>query len=170
MSLALLVTWLKLVHVATITGWSAGLIALPFLYRQRRGLEGQPLYRLHAFTRFLYVALVSPTAFAAIASGTALILLQGTYENWFSAKLVGVSVLTGVHIFSGLMILRLFEPGGVYPLGRFILILTVTLSAIAAILVLVLGKPDIEWPTVLAGFFAPGALSELAGQIIGVTK
>ena len=44
------------------------------------------------------------------------------------------------------------------------------LSAIAAILVLVLGKPDIEWPTVLARFFAPGALSELAGQIIGVTK
>ena len=170
MSLALFITWLKFIHVATIAGWSAGLIALPFLYRQRRGLEGQKLHRLHAFTRFLYVALVSPTAFAAIASGTALILLQGTYENWFSAKLVGVSVMTGVHIFSGLMILRLFEPGGVYPLGRFVLVLTLTFSAIVAILVLVLGKPDIEWPAILAGLFAPGALSEMFEQFIGEAK
>ena len=167
MSLDLLVTWLKFIHVATIAGWSAGLVALPFLYRQRQGVEGQALHRLHAFTRFLYVALVSPTAFAAIASGTALILLQGTYENWFSAKLVGVSVMTGVHIFSGLMILRLFEPHGVYPLGRFVLVLTITVAAIFAILVLVLGKPDIKWPEVLAAFFAPGALSELFDQIIG---
>lgn len=170
MSLDLLVTWLKFIHVATITGWSAGLVALPFLYRQRGGLEGQSLHRLHAFTRFLYVALVSPTAFTAIASGTALILLQGTYENWFSAKLVGVSVLTGVHIFSGLLILRLFEPNGVYPLGRFILVLTLTLSTIAAILVLVLGKPEIEWPAMLAGLFAPGVLSELFDQFIGEAR
>ncbi|WP_297110718.1 CopD family protein [uncultured Devosia sp.] len=167
MSLALLVTWLKFIHVATIAGWSAGLIALPLLYRERRGLSGEALHKLHAFTRFFYVGLVSPAAFVAIASGTVLIFLQGTYENWFSAKLVGVSVMTGVHIFSGLMILRLFEPGGVYPLARFVIVLTLTFSAIAAILVLVLGKPDIAWPGILARFFAPGALSELFEQLIG---
>lgn len=166
----MIVLWLKFVHVATIAGWSAGLVALPVLYLQRAGLEGQRLHRLHAFTRFFYVALVSPVAFVAIGSGTALIFLQGTYENWFSAKLVGVSVMTGVHIFSGLMILRLFEPGKVYPPGRFFVVMTLTLGAIAAILTLVLGKPEMEWPAVLAAFFAPGALSELVDQIIGGTK
>ncbi len=166
----MIVTWLKFIHVATIALWSAGLIALPILYRQRRGLTGEALHKLHAFTRFLYVALVSPAAFVAIGTGTALILLQGTYENWFSAKLVGVSVMTGIHIFSGLMILRLFEPDRSYPLGRFVVVMTLTLLSIGAILALVLGKPDISWPPVLAAFFAPGALSAFVGQFIGGTK
>ncbi|MCP8884456.1 CopD family protein [Devosia sp. XJ19-1] len=166
----MIVLWLKFVHVAAIAGWSAGLVALPMLYLQRAGLEGEPLHRLHAFTRFLYVVMVSPVAFIAIGSGTALIFMQGTYENWFSAKLVGVSVMTGVHIFSGLMILRLFEPGKAYPLGRFVVVMALTLGAIAAILALVLGKPDMEWPAVLAALFAPGALSDLVDQFIGGTK
>lgn len=166
----MILTWLKFIHVATIALWSAGLIALPFLYLQRKGLAGEALHKLHAFTRFLYVALVSPAAFVAIGSGTALILMQGTYENWFSAKLLGVSVMTGVHIFSGLMILRLFEPGRVYPLGRFVLVLSVTVLAIGAILALVLGKPDLVWPEILVAFFAPGALSAMAGQVIGAMK
>src|SRR5690606_25139269 len=131
---AMMEAWLKLLHVATIALWSAGLIALPFLYWQRRGLEQQRLHRLHAFTRFFYVALLSPAAFVAVASGTALILLMGTYENWFSAKLVGVSALTGIHIFSGMVILRLFEPGQVYPGWRVALVVTLTLLVIGAIL------------------------------------
>lgn len=162
--------WLKLLHVATIALWSAGLIALPFLYWQRRGLEQQRLHRLHAFTRFFYVALLSPAAFVAVASGTALILLMGTYENWFSAKLVGVSALTGIHIFSGMVILRLFEPGQVYPGWRVALVVTLTLLVIGAILALVLGKPRLVWPEPLAAFFAPGALSDFAGAIIGGAK
>lgn len=170
MSWAVLIAWVKIVHVAGIAVWSAGLVALPLLYVQRRGLEGAPLHRLHAFTRMLYVALVSPAAFVAIGSGTALIVAMGTYENWFSAKLVGVSVMTGIHIFSGLLILRLFEPGQTYPGWRLALVLPLTILAIAAILVLVLGKPRIEWPQPLADLFAPGALSQLIGPFIGVGK
>src|SRR5690606_9523925 len=64
---------LKFVHILAITGWSAGLTCLPFLYVQRRRLSGDALHRLHNFTRFFYVALVSPTAFVAVGSGTALI-------------------------------------------------------------------------------------------------
>jgi len=162
----MIVTWIKFIHVATIALWSAGLIALPFLYLQRKGLEGDALHRLHAFARFLYVALLSPAAFVAIGSGTALIFLMGTYENWFSAKLLAVSVMTGVHIFSGLMILRLFEPGRHYPLWRFTIVMTLTLLAIGAILVLVLGKPRIEWPSLFADLFVPGRLGELAAPFI----
>jgi putative membrane protein len=165
-----IVTWLKFIHVAAIALWSAGLIGLPFLYYQRRRLEDEPLYRLHAFTRFFYVALVSPAAFVAIASGTALILLQGTYANWFSAKLVAVSVMTGIHIFSGLVILRLFEPDGSYPALRAVGVVTLTTAVVCVILALVLGKPELEWPEALLTFFAPGALSGFASQLIGGTK
>jgi putative membrane protein len=161
-----IVTWLKFIHVATIALWSAGLIALPFLYRQRRGLEGEALHRLHAFTRSFYVALISPAAFVAIGSGTALIFLMGTYENWFSAKLLAVSVMTGLHIFSGLMILRLFEAGRSYPAWRFVMVVSLTLAVVGSILFLVLGKPRLEWPDVLGELFTPGRLGELAAPFI----
>lgn len=166
----MIVTWLKFLHVASIALWSGGLIALPFLYWQRKGLEDDALHRLHAFTRFFYVSLISPAAFVAIGSGTALIFLMATYENWFSAKLVGVSVMTGIHIFSGLMILRLFEPGQSYPAWRVALVVPLTLLAIAAILTLVLSKPKLDWPEPLAELFAPGALSGYAAEIIGGSR
>jgi putative membrane protein len=162
-----IVTWLKFIHVASIALWSAGLIALPFLYYQRRGLVDDALHRLHAFARFFYVGIVSPAAFVAIGTGAALILLQGTYENWFSAKLVAVAAMTGIHIFSGLMILKLFEPGKVYPAVRLVLVVTLTLAVVSTILTLVLGKPELEWPAVLLAFFAPGALSGFVMQFIG---
>lgn len=158
---------LKFVHVATIALWAAGLIALPFLYRQRRGLEGDALHRLHAFTRFLYVSLVSPAAFVAVGSGTALIFVMGTYENWFSAKLVGVAAMTGIHIFSGLVILKLFEAGRSYPGWRLALVVPATLLVVGSILVLVLGKPRLRWPAALEAFFAPGSLAETVRAITG---
>ncbi|HEV7346249.1 MAG TPA: CopD family protein [Devosia sp.] len=166
MTVDMIVTALKFVHVAAISLWSGGLLALPFLYQQRRGLEGDALHRLHAFTRFFYINLVSAGAFAAIASGTALILLRETYANWFSAKLLAVSVMTGIHIFSGLLILRIFEKTGRYPSTRFLLTVPLTAISICAILALVLGKPRLEWPESWQQFFAPGKLSEMVGPII----
>lgn len=157
----MIVTWFKFIHVASIALWSAGLIALPFLYLQRKGLEGDALHRLHAFARFLYVNVVSPSAFVAIGSGTALIFLMGTYEAWFSAKLLAVSVMTGIHIFSGLMILKLFEPGRSYPLWRFGMVMPLTLLTVSTVLFLVLGKPRLEWPELLAELFVPGRLGDM---------
>jgi len=156
-----IVTWFKFIHVASIALWSAGLIALPFLYLQRKGLEDDALHRLHAFARFLYVNIVSASAFIAIGSGTVLIFLMGTYEAWFSAKLLAVSVMTGIHIFSGLMILKLFEPGRSYPFWRFSMVMPLTLLTISTILILVLGKPRLEWPEFFAELFVPGRLGEL---------
>lgn len=166
----MIVTWLKFAHVATIALWSAGLIALPFVYLQRKGLEDDALHKIHAFARFLYVNLVSPAAFVAIGSGTALIFLMGTYENWFSAKLLAVAVMTGIHIFSGLMILRVFEPGREYPFWRFIVVVTLTVLVVSTILTLVLGKPRLDWPDLLAELFVPGRLGEIAGPFIPWTR
>jgi putative membrane protein len=147
-----IITWFKLFHVASIALWSAGLFGLPFLYLQRKGLEDDALHRLHAFARFLYVGMVSPAAFVAVASGTVLIFLMGT--------------LTGIHIFSGLMILRLFEPGRNYPLWRFAIVVPLTLLAVSTILFLVLAKPRLEWPALIADLFVPGRLGEILGPFI----
>ncbi|MBK1796234.1 CopD family protein [Devosia sp. WQ 349] len=166
----LLLIWLKFAHVGSIALWSAGLICLPVLYAQRKALVDEPLHRLHNFTRLFYIALVSPAAFVAIGSGTALIILQGTYENWFSAKLFAVSIMTGIHIFTGLTILKLFEPHKSYPLWRMVLVITLTVIVILTILTLVLGKPRLEWPEFFITHFSPGKLREIASDLTGGWK
>ena len=62
-------TILKFIHLAAIAVWSGGLIVLPFLFWQRRGIEtGPELDQLHRLTRFVYVGMASPAAFIAIGS------------------------------------------------------------------------------------------------------
>ena len=156
---------LKFVHVIAIALWSAGLICLPFLYLQRRRLEGEALHRLHNFARFFYVGLVSPAAFVAVASGTALIFVQATFEPWFSVKLALVGAMVIIHVMSGLMILRLFEPDQSYPWPRFVVVTALTSCVIGAILVTVLGKPSWLAAGWMTTFFAPGALGVLLSDL-----
>lgn len=151
---------LKFLHAAAISLWSAGLLALPFIYRQRRGLSGDDLYRLHIFTRYFYVGFVSPAAFVGIGTGTALIFLRETVVAWFSLKLLLVVVMTGIHLFSGLLILRLFEPEGHYPQWRFVTVTALTLLVVSGILGLVLAKPVLGPIQPLEDFFAPGSLEQ----------
>ena len=152
---------LKLVHVLAIGLWAAGLLTLPFLYGQRRQLAGKALYRLHNFTRFFYVKIVSPAAFVAVVSGIVLIFVEATFVPWFSLKLLLVGMMVMIHVMSGLMILRLFEPGQTYSTRRVILVTTLTATVIAAILAVVLGKPQWFAAAWITAFFAPGALGEM---------
>lgn len=154
--------WVKLVHIATIALWSAGLICLPGLYVQRAHVPSRAsLHRLQAMVRFLYVAVVSPAAFMAVGSGVVLIFMRQPFEPWFSLKLVFVGVMVIVHLLTGLVIIRLFEEGNVYPVWRFIAVTAVTVLTVAAILVIVLAKPIL--PDMLPQAMSePGALKRIA--------
>lgn len=167
---AIVVAWVKLLHVGTIGLWAAGLLALPFLFRQRNGLVGDELHRLHGFTRMFYVVLLSPAAFVAIGSGTVLIFFMQTYDAWFILKLAAVAVLTGIHIFAGATILKLFEPKKRYRFWRGLAGTSLTLASVTAILVLVLGKPQVLLPELTQDFFAPGALSQHVGEFIDLGR
>lgn len=161
---------LKAVHVIAIAVWSVGLVCLPFLYLQRKRLGGAALHRLHNFTRFFYVALVSPSAFVAVGSGIILIFQQQTFEAWFSVKLGLVGCLVFIHVTSGALILRLFEPDQSYPAWRFVAVSAMTLCVVALILLTVLGKPHWTTPGAMAEFFAPGALGTALGDLIAWSK
>lgn len=157
---------LKFVHIFAIALWSVGLLCLPFLYLQRRKLVDTELYRLHNFTRFLYIRFVSPAAFIAIAFGIALIFMQETFEPWFSVKLALVGLLVIIHVMNGLMILRLFEPGQSYPFWRFMTVTVLTITVIASILVVVLGRPEWSAAGWIEELFVPGALGEMLPDFI----
>ncbi|MBB5423103.1 putative membrane protein [Paraburkholderia sp. JPY158] len=104
-------TLLKFIHLAAIAIWSGGLLVLPYLFWQRRGLAaGTELDRLHRITRLVFVELTSPAAFVAIASGTALIFLQATFVEWFTAKMVFVGIMAMLHVLAGLVLHDLFCP------------------------------------------------------------
>jgi len=154
--------WLKVVHIAAIAVWSAALVCLPGLYVRRTHLSGgEVLHRLQSLVRFLYVAVASPAAFVGIGTGTALIFLRATFEPWFSLKLALVGAMVVTHILTGLVIIRLFEEGTVYPVWRFVAVTALTLLVVMAILAVVLAKPDV--PEMLpAAMSEPGALGRIA--------
>lgn len=163
-----MITFLKFVHVATISIWAAGLICLPFLFAQRKDVgNDEALHRLHAMVRFLYVAMLSPTAFIAIGSGTALIFLQQTYEAWFGAKMALVGLMVLIHVLSGLLILKLFDESPKYSRLRYVVVTGGTLVVVTGILFLVSAKPDIDVEAMAPDWLAPGALSQIAVALTG---
>lgn len=158
-------TALKFIHLATIVLWSGGLLVLPFLFWQRRGIpDGPELDRLHRFTRFVFVAMASPAAVLAIGTGTALIFLQTTFLEWFSLKMVLVGLMVILHVTAALILAEVFHPAGRF--GRFgYVTLTVSLMVvITAIIWVVLAKPDWDANLFAADLFTPGGLGHLWGE------
>lgn len=153
--------WVKLVHLAAIAIWSAGIIGLPGLYVRRSGVGTKDdLHRLQSLVRHLYTFIVSPAAFIAVASGTALVFLREAWVPWFSVKLGLVGLMVGIHILTGLVIIRLFEHGRTYSLLRFASATTVSVTVVSLILIVVLAKPDI--PDLLPQVISePGGLNRL---------
>jgi uncharacterized membrane protein len=161
-------TFLKFVHLAAIALWSGGLIALPFLFWQRRTLEaGLELDRLHRVTRLVYVELASPAAFVAIGSGTALIFLQATFAEWFSLKMVLVGIMAMLHVVAGLILMQLFLPKGRFGRLSYLALISAYIVLIAAILWIVLAKPHIDSNQFAAHLFEPGGLGRWVHQSFG---
>jgi len=159
--------WLKIIHIAAVSIWMAGLVSLPGLYVQRRQAgEGEALFRLQRFVRFAYVVLMSPAAFVAVGSGTALIFAREIWSPWLSAKVALVAALVLVHTLSGLVIIRLFDEGGAYPVWRFLCATSITVLLILGVLLLVLAKPDFQFSGLLPDVVSePGALRRLVDAL-----
>ena len=162
--------WLKFLHITAIAIWSAGLIALPGLYMRRALVPNdQALHALQRLVRYLYVVIISPSAFIAIGSGTALIFVRETFESWFSLKLFFVGTMAFIHVLTGLVIIRLFNKGYIYPPWRFFATTATTVLAVALILFFVLAKPDV--PNLLPDVLSePGGLSRLLGDLTQYLK
>ena len=157
---------LKFTHLAAIAIWSAGLLALPVLFWQRRALDlGDEMDRLHRMTRFVYVEIASPAAFVAIASGTALIFLQATFLEWFSAKMVLVAAMAMLHVVAGLVLARLFLPDGRFGPVSYVALSGAYIVLITAITWIVLAKPHIDSNQFATDLFRPGALGQFFGDI-----
>ena len=158
-----MIAWLKLIHIGAIAIWMAGLIGLPGLYVQRTHVtDDDQLFRLQRMVRFAFLRLVSPAAFVAVATGIGLIFARAAFEPWLSAKLALVGALVLAHTLVGLVMIRLFNKGEIYPVWRVIMATTVTATLISGVLFLVLAKPRLDVAHLVpAAMSEPGALREI---------
>jgi protoporphyrinogen IX oxidase len=165
------ITFFKFAHLAAIAIWSGGLIVLPYLFWQRRGLAAGPdLDRLHRITRLVYVELTSPAAFVSIGSGTVLIFLQATFAEWFSLKMLLVTLMAMLHVVAGLVLVQLFLPAGRFGRTAYLALTVAYVVLITAIIWCVLAKPQIDSNQFAKALFESGGLSRWVHQLLGDTR
>jgi protoporphyrinogen IX oxidase len=164
----MLIAWTKIIHIAALMVWCAGLLMLPSLYVRRNTLRGTDLHDLQRLTRLLFIKITSPAAFVAIIAGTLLIFLRDVFTLWMVLKLVAVGMLALLHVRDGYILLHLFESGGRYARWRQVVATIATLIAIGAILLLVLAKPHIDAASLQTPMFRPGALQSLLETMIPI--
>lgn len=155
--------YVKALHISALVVWAAGLLYLPSLLIAHRGVDSRPEFiRLRNATRFNYNALVSPAAFLAVGSGTALLFLgTDVLQGWMFLKLAAVGVLVMAHVHYGFVLGRLAEGGREPPRIRLLAVLAIVLGSAAVILWLVLAKPDIPTGMLPAWLHEPGGLQSV---------
>ncbi|MDQ1899527.1 CopD family protein [Paracoccus sp. WLY502] len=164
-----MIATLKAIHIAAMLCWCAGLVALPLLLITYGHAQRQLRYtEFRMLTHYGYVGFATPAAVIAVVAGTALIFVAEVFDLWLIAKLAFVSAMAMVHAWIG----HLIEQSGLQRHGQGDdptrgyrmpypgIALAVILPAIAAILWLVLAKPDLAWAAELLPF-----IQEPRGQL-----
>ncbi|WP_371347187.1 CopD family protein [Ancylobacter sp. IITR112] len=143
-----MIALLKAVHIAALSLWCAGLIALPLvlqIYGRREEVRTQA-----GFTEFrllmhaAYTRIVTPAAILAIVAGTGLIFAVGITQPWLVAKLVAVAGMVLAHAWLGHLTVEASEGRGSYQMPHAIAALPASLICMGAVLYFVLAKPDLQ--------------------------
>jgi len=162
----MLIAGVKAIHIVALAVWCAGLLALPTIYASRTGLRSLERDTLHRMARAIFIAVTSPAAFIAVVAGTLLIFLRGLFTPWMALKLLVVGLLILIHVRQGFVILHLFDPDGRYARWRQWAATTATTVVIAAILWLVLAKPEIDLAMLPPVMRQPGGLQSLLDTMV----
>lgn len=143
--LAMATLWMKVLHIAALCVWVAGLVVIVILMRTYRpGMSGQPFVRFRKLTHYGYIRMVTPAAVIAIGAGIALILLRWIFDPWLLIKLVLVCGLAILHGFVGHMIAMTAKTAGEAKLAPPMLVMGGVLCVSAVIFWIVLAKPDVN--------------------------
>lgn len=134
--------WIKLLHIAAIAAWSAGLVYLPALFAEHARVEGAASFRqLRHRTRLTYVGFASPAAVIAVVTGTMMIPLVVPLGIWLVYKLAAVGLMVLVHVYFGRLMGLLYENPQMRSPGRHLLLLVPVLVVISMVLVAITAKP-----------------------------
>ncbi len=133
----------KLIHIAAIAVWAAGLLYLPGLFAAHPRCAGSTaeFQQLRRQTRLVYVALMSPAAVIAVISGTVLVFLAAALGGWIVLKLAAVTGMVLLHVYMGRLLgILLVKPDLRRPFAHRLLMVPAVLL-IVAVITLVSWKP-----------------------------
>lgn len=152
-------TWLKFLHLAALILWLAGLLYLPaMLWAHHSVRDQQDFARIRMASRFVYMGLVSPAALIAVSAGTALLFVGDALYGWMFLKLAFVGLLVFAHMQYGHVLAHLADQEARAPTLRVKAIALAVLVATAAILWLVLAKPELPVSLFPQAMTEPGLL------------
>lgn len=138
--------WIKGLHIISIVFWSASLIYLPVLMAGHNPRVSDRAYvRLHGMVRNIYLRVASPSAIAAIVTGTALIPMREVTAPWFAAKLLLVAVLVAIHGRCGVVLAKQSHQAERASIGARLGRIVAPIVLFPFVLWLVLAKPT--WST-----------------------
>jgi uncharacterized membrane protein len=125
--------------------WIGGLLVLPIMLSRHDPAVTQDDYRrVRAATHMTYAYMVTPAAVVAGVAGTWLIFFREVFVPWLYAKLVVVALLAAAHVWVGQIVVDVAEKPGKQKPPRSYLPVTAVMAPVLIILVLVLGKPELE--------------------------
>jgi protoporphyrinogen IX oxidase len=136
----------KAAHIATLSLWCAGLVALPLMLSRHDPAVGQADYnRIRRYLHLTYTIWVTPAAVIAVITGTWLVFLREVFVPWMFLKLVFVALLLTFHGWVGHIIVMMVETAGTHDPPNPVLPLLLLMVPVLAILFLVLAKPYLGW-------------------------
>ncbi len=132
----------KLVHICAIAVWSAGLLYLPGLFAEHaRPHADDSFKRLRLRTRAVYVAVMSPAAVVAIASGTVLVFVAASLGGWLVLKLWVVAAMVMLHTYFGGIMTALHAKPQMRKPAMHLLLMVPAILVIVVVVYLVTAKP-----------------------------
>ena len=136
----------KALHLTALIIWCGGLIVLPMMLSLHDPAVSPNDYRIirHS-THLTYTMVVTPAAVIAVIAGTWLIFLREVFVPWLFAKLVFVALLLVLHVWVGRSIVKIAEEPGVHRPPNPYWPGSAVMACAVAILLLVLGKPELGW-------------------------
>lgn len=144
--LAGIIVFLKATHIAALSVWCGGLLAVPLmLSRHDPAVTPEDYRRIRRATHLTYTICATPAAVIAVVTGTWLIFFREVFVPWLYAKLVFVALLVAAHAWIGHLLVQMAERPDQHRPARPYLPVTAVLLSASVILVLVLAKPDLGW-------------------------
>lgn len=129
-------------HIAFLAVWSASLLALPLLLaRQAAAADADERQRLELMQRWLYAALMTPSALLTVVFGTWLIFERGFAGGWLPVKLALVLAMGLFHVYCGMLLGSRTEPGAKHRAFYYYALLPAPALLIVAVVTLVTAKP-----------------------------
>jgi protoporphyrinogen IX oxidase len=145
--LSFLIPYLKALHIVGLMLWCAGLFALPIMLAWHDPVIGQADYRrIRNASHYAYTVAITPAAVIAVIAGTWLIFLREVFVPWMYLKLGFVTLMLAFHAWVGHNLVTIAETAGTHRPPSPTIPILILILPILAILVLVLGKPDLHIP------------------------